>query len=147
MCCVCYVCYVVCYVCMVSTNLPASQPASRPPRAPNSPENVTFLQFPSISTNVPSKSFQFLTFPVTFLPVPLTCQPGGFSLWKYTCLATPSQPGSSVRIPIRFDRSLPLAPPNPTVKQSATAKPSAPGFNPFKKEEVMRGNLPPAMPR
>ena len=38
------------------------------------------------------------------------------TLVESTCLATPSQPGSSVRIPIRFDRSLPLAPPNPTVK-------------------------------
>jgi hypothetical protein len=53
-------------------------------------------------------------------------------------------PWSSVKITTKFSWS-PAKPDEP--KQSATAKPSAPGFNPFKKEEVMRGNLPPAMPR
>ncbi|SVB59535.1 uncharacterized protein METZ01_LOCUS212389, partial [marine metagenome] len=32
-------------------------------------------------------------------------------------------------------------------KPSATVKPSAPSFKPFKKEEVMRNNLPNALPR
>ncbi len=53
-------------------------------------------------------------------------------------------PWSSVKITTKFSCSL-ANPDEP--KPSATPKPSAPSFKPFKKEEVMRNNLPNALPR
>ena len=53
-------------------------------------------------------------------------------------------PWSSVKITTKFNCSLP----NPDEpKPSATVKPSAPSFKPFKKEEALRNNLPNALPR